>query len=117
MIRMTQQDLLPKKTDLKSYLKIEEEEASQEFEDYDSSLPQDKSSLSPSIVKEDLIVVKGVGPSVAKRLTTAGIRSVQQLAHTTASVLAGIKGIGFTTAQKNLNSYNGLNYMRILGNP
>jgi len=100
MIRMTQQDLLPKKTDLKSYLKIEEEEASQEFEDYDSSLPQDKSSLSPSIVKEDLIVVKGVGPSVAKRLTEAGIISVKQLAHTSASSLADIRGIGLTTAQK-----------------
>ena len=101
MMRMTQQDLLPKKTDVNPYLEFEEEEEeSQEFEDSDSQLPQDKNILSPSVVEEDLTIVKGVGPSVAKKLTSAGIRSVKQLAYTSASILAGIKGIGLPTAQK-----------------
>ena len=40
MIGMTQQDLLPKK------LEFEEEEVSQEFEEFDPSLPQGKGSRS-----------------------------------------------------------------------
>ncbi len=125
----TEQNLLQKKSDLKLYYEMAHEAAqannvdearkislnglkiaqSQEkpdwvdkFDSFNTQLSQRKSNtaLSPSIVKEDLTVVKGIGPSVAERLTNAGIRSINMLANTTVTKLALIPGIGLSTAQK-----------------
>jgi len=125
----TEQNLLQKKSDLKLYYDMAHEAAqennvdearkislnglriaqSQErsdwvdkFNSFNSQLSQRKSNttLIPSIVKEDLTVLKGIGPFVAERLTNAGIRSINLLAKTTATKLALIPGIGLSTAQK-----------------
>jgi len=125
----TEQNLLQKKSDLKLYyemahdaaqannvdearkislngLKIAQSQKRSDWVDkfdlFNSQLPQKVSntSLTPSIVKEDLTVVKGIGPSVAERLTNVGIRSINMLAKTTATKLALIPGIGLSTAQK-----------------
>jgi len=125
----TEQNLLQKKSDLKLYYEMAHEAAQannvdearkislnglkiaqsqdqldwvEKFDSFNSQLPQKVSntSLTPSIVKEDLTVVKGIGPSVAERLINAGIRSINMLAKTTAKKLALIPGIGLSMAQK-----------------
>jgi len=59
-----------------------------------------KDSLNPSIVKEELTVVKGIGASVAKRLINSGIDSIDLIVKSTTEDLAQIKGIGVSMAQR-----------------
>jgi predicted flap endonuclease-1-like 5' DNA nuclease len=56
--------------------------------------------LTPSIMKEDITIIKGVGPSVAEKLRGAGFHTVQSLADATIPQLTHIPGIGQKTAQK-----------------
>ncbi|MHA1987201.1 MAG: helix-hairpin-helix domain-containing protein [Promethearchaeota archaeon] len=57
-------------------------------------------TLTPSIMKEDITVIKGVGPSVAEKLRGAGFHTVQSLADAIIPQLTHIPGIGQKTAQK-----------------
>ncbi|MCK4478989.1 MAG: helix-hairpin-helix domain-containing protein [Candidatus Lokiarchaeota archaeon] len=64
--------------------------------------------LTPSIVKEGFTVIKGIGPSVAKKLTEAKIDSIEKLAHLSPNTLASsINGIGVASAQKIINGAKG----------
>ena len=57
-------------------------------------------TLTPSTIKEDLTVVKGIGKSVAEKLGLSGITSVEDLVKYSSSRLAQFKGIGPSTAKK-----------------
>ncbi|MEE9377861.1 MAG: helix-hairpin-helix domain-containing protein [Candidatus Lokiarchaeia archaeon] len=127
----TLQNLTQKKPDLKFYYKLAEEAAQacnidqalkisqdglkfaqsqnkaewvERFDNLNSQLSQpspDHSTLTPSIVKEDFTIIKGVGPAVAKKLKEGNIKSIEMLAKTPSKTLASsIAGIGVTTAQK-----------------
>jgi len=63
-----------------------------------------KDSLNPSIVKEELTAVKGIGASVAKRLINSGIDSIDLIVKSTTEDLAQIKGIGLSMAQRLIES-------------
>lgn len=82
MIHMTEQKLVREK----SYVKEDDKD--------------DISQLSPSIAKENLTLVKGVGSRVSQWLNKANIFSVSDLAHSTSEDLSDIKGIGPSTAIK-----------------
>ncbi|MFX1593309.1 MAG: helix-hairpin-helix domain-containing protein [Promethearchaeota archaeon] len=132
MIRMTdtQQGLMQKKSDLEFYYKMAQE-AFQE-NDVDQALKISKSgleqaklqndgdwvnkfdsfntnishlqTLTPSIKKETLTLVKGIGPNIAEKLSRHGVSSILELAHTSPIHLAKIDGIGLTKAQKLIDS-------------
>lgn len=89
----TQQNLFQKKPD-------EENELAEKLASSKSRLTQELSSLNPSIKKEFLTTLKGVGPHLAEILIGAGIRTIKELTHSKAPQLAQIKGIGQVTAQK-----------------
>jgi len=130
----TQQNLTQKKPDLKFYYKLAEEAAQaydidqalkisqdglkfaqsqnqadwvEKFDNLNSQLSQpstDHSTLTPSIVKEDFTIIKGVGPAVVKKLKEGNIKSIEVLAKIPPKTLASsIAGIGVATAQKIVN--------------
>ncbi len=89
---MTEQNLLRKK----------QNHQDEEFDTINSSVSE--KLLTPSIVKEGFTVIKGIGPSVAKKLTEAKIESIEKLAHLSPNTLASsINGIGVASAQKIIN--------------
>ena len=49
---------------------------------------------------DELVRVRGIGPTVAERLINAGIKSIDEVAHSKPEELAWIKGIGLTSADK-----------------
>jgi len=49
---------------------------------------------------EELIRVRGIGPTAAERLIIAGINSIEEIANSKAEELAWIKGIGMLSANK-----------------
>lgn len=61
---------------------------------------ESEQSLSPSILKEELTIIKGIGPTAAALLIKAGITSIEQLAKFTVGRLSEVKGIGPTSARK-----------------
>lgn len=63
---MTEQNLLEKKQNHKD----------EESDTINSSVSE--KLLTPSIVKEGFTVIKGIGPSVAKKLTEAKIDSIEK---------------------------------------
>ena len=49
---------------------------------------------------EELIRVRGIGPTAAERLIEAGVKSIEEIAHSKPEELAWIKGIGMISANK-----------------
>ncbi|MCK4370504.1 MAG: helix-hairpin-helix domain-containing protein [Candidatus Lokiarchaeota archaeon] len=47
---------------------------------------------------EELIRIRGIGPTAAERLMNAGVKSVEEIAHSKPEELAWIKGIGMVSA-------------------
>jgi predicted flap endonuclease-1-like 5' DNA nuclease len=70
------------------------------FNSLNYNLTQPEQNLTPSIVKEDLTKVKGIGPSVAQQLRGIGINSIKSLVGASIEQITTIKGIGYKTAQK-----------------
>ncbi|MFW9989721.1 MAG: helix-hairpin-helix domain-containing protein [Candidatus Odinarchaeota archaeon] len=131
----TQQNLGHKKIELDFYYKLAEEAAQaydieqalkisqnglkiaqaqnkaewiEKFVIFNSYLHHDlleQNNPSPSIIKEDFTVIKGVGPAVVKKLNEKKIKSIEMLANITPKTLATmITGIGVATAQKIVNA-------------
>lgn len=73
------------------------------FDSFTSNVSELK-SLTPSIKKESLTIVSGIGLKVAQKLTSIGITSVSELAHASPTNLSRIEGIGASTAQKFIQS-------------
>ncbi len=48
---------------------------------------------------EELIRVRGIGPTAAERLMNAGVKSIEEIAQSKAEELAWIKGIGMISAK------------------
>jgi predicted flap endonuclease-1-like 5' DNA nuclease len=122
----TQESLMQKKSDLKFYYKMAQEAF--QANDVDQALKISKSglkqaklqnkgewvvkfdtfntnvsqlhSLVPSIKKESLTLVNGIGLKVAEKLTTIGINSISALAESSPRKIAQINGIGLARAQK-----------------
>jgi predicted flap endonuclease-1-like 5' DNA nuclease len=85
----------------------------QRFRTLNSTL-QSKSSLNTTIVREDITIIKGVGPSVAEKLKEHGFDTIEKLASTTISQLSSVRGIGPATAQKILDGARSLNTRKSL---
>jgi Holliday junction resolvasome RuvABC DNA-binding subunit len=49
---------------------------------------------------EELIRVRGIGPTAAERLIDAGIKSIEEIANSKPEELAWIKGIGMLSANR-----------------
>jgi Holliday junction resolvasome RuvABC DNA-binding subunit len=49
---------------------------------------------------EELVRVRGIGPTAAERLINAGIKSIEEIANSKPEQLAWIKGIGMLSADK-----------------
>jgi Holliday junction resolvasome RuvABC DNA-binding subunit len=49
---------------------------------------------------EELVRVRGIGPTAAERLMNAGIKSIDEIAKSKPKELAWIKGIGMLSAEK-----------------
>jgi predicted RecB family nuclease len=49
---------------------------------------------------DELVCVKGIGPTAAERLVNAGIKSIDEIANSKPKELAWIKGIGMVSATK-----------------
>lgn len=65
-----------------------------------SSQISESSTLSPSITREDIKAVKGIGPRLAEILNNAGFTSLKTIIESTPETLATIKGVGQVTARK-----------------
>jgi len=48
---------------------------------------------------EELVRVRGIGPTAAERLMNAGVKSIEEIAQSKAEELAWIKGIGMVSAK------------------
>ncbi|MFX1419969.1 MAG: helix-hairpin-helix domain-containing protein [Promethearchaeota archaeon] len=131
MIRMQelQKSVIQKKLDLSTYYKLaqeafQENDVEEALKFSKSGLEQAKQlqsdnwvkkfdtfntnvselqSLVPSIQKESLTIISGIGPKSAERLISHGINSISELANSTPTLLSTIEGIGFSTAQKYIN--------------
>jgi len=57
---------------------------------------------------EELIRVRGIGPTAAERLMNAGVKSVEEIAHSKPEQLAWIKGIGMVSANSIIQNANEL---------
>ena len=57
---------------------------------------------------DDLIRIRGIGPSMASRLVKAGISTIEQLGQSRPEELAFVKGIGVPTAKKMIKQAQGL---------
>ena len=57
---------------------------------------------------EELIRVRGIGPTAADRLINAGIKSIEEIAKSKPEELAWIKGIGMISANKIIQNANEL---------
>ncbi|MFX1411052.1 MAG: DUF4332 domain-containing protein, partial [Promethearchaeota archaeon] len=57
---------------------------------------------------EELVRVRGIGPTAADRLVKAGIKSIEEIANSTPEELAWIKGIGMISANKIIVNANEL---------
>ncbi len=72
-----QKNLLTKKSFLDIYNKRSLNSKQSEFIDDDiEEISGEIESLTPSIIREDLTAVKGIGISVAERLNSSGINSI-----------------------------------------
>ncbi|MFW9867415.1 MAG: helix-hairpin-helix domain-containing protein, partial [Candidatus Thorarchaeota archaeon] len=49
---------------------------------------------------EELLRVRGIGPTAAERLINSGIKSIDEIANSKPEELAWIKGIGMVSASK-----------------
>ena len=49
---------------------------------------------------DELVRVRGIGPTAAERLVNAGIKSIDEIANSKPKELAWIKGIGMVSAKK-----------------
>ena len=49
---------------------------------------------------EELVGVRGIGPTAAERLINAGIKSIDEIAKSKPKELAWIKGIGMVSAER-----------------
>jgi DNA polymerase/3'-5' exonuclease PolX len=49
---------------------------------------------------EELVRVRGIGPTFADKLIKAGIKSIEEIAHSKPEELAWIKGFGIISANK-----------------
>ena len=49
---------------------------------------------------DELIRVRGIGPTAAEKLVNAGIKTIEEIAKSKPEQLAWIKGIGMTSASK-----------------
>ncbi|NVM34504.1 MAG: DUF4332 domain-containing protein [Candidatus Lokiarchaeota archaeon] len=109
---MTEQKLVPKKIDVN--FSSEAEVEPHVIDDVE----EPSSRLTPSITPEEISVVKGVGPYVARLLLQCGISSVSELAHATPQRLASLQGIGLPKAQKLIeNAKNHLQNKKLNGFP
>jgi hypothetical protein len=99
MIRMTdmQNSFLPKKSEMESY-------KAQDLKKQNESEKSEETSLVPSIKKETLTIVKGVGQKVAEKLRSIEIHTISDLAHSSPERVARAPGIGLSTAQKFVSS-------------
>ena len=61
---------------------------------------ENEQTLSPSISREDLTIIKGIGPAAAELLNRGGITSVDQLAKFNVDRLSEIPRIGLAKARK-----------------
>jgi len=57
---------------------------------------------------EELIRVRGIGPTAADRLINAGVKSIEEIAKSKPEELAWIKGIGMISANKIIQNANEL---------
>ncbi|MFX1503587.1 MAG: helix-hairpin-helix domain-containing protein [Promethearchaeota archaeon] len=57
---------------------------------------------------EELVRVRGIGPTAAERLVNAGVKSIEEIAKSKPEQLAWIKGIGMTSADKIIQNANEL---------
>ena len=57
---------------------------------------------------EELIRVRGIGPTAAERLLNAGIKSIEDIANSKIEELAWIKGIGMVSAKQIIQNANEL---------
>ena len=55
--------------------------------------PEEEDELNPSIMKEDITKVKGIGKIAAEKLIKAGFTSIDQIARSTHEQLSNIEGI------------------------
>ncbi|MFX1304408.1 MAG: helix-hairpin-helix domain-containing protein [Promethearchaeota archaeon] len=74
------------------------------FDSFNSQLHQKVPLLASSPIKENLTGIKGIGVKVAERLINAGIKTINDLAHTSVQKLASLEGIGKATAQRFIDS-------------
>ncbi|GAH13456.1 unnamed protein product [marine sediment metagenome] len=49
---------------------------------------------------EELVRVRGIGPTAAERLVNAGVKTIEEIAKSKPEQLAWIKGIGMLSANK-----------------
>jgi len=57
---------------------------------------------------EELVRVRGIGPTAAERLVNAGIKTIDQIAKSKIEDLAWIKGIGMVSAKNIIKNANDL---------
>lgn len=76
----------------------------------------EKESLPASIGREDITIIKGIGPSVALRLREHGLNTIDKIANSNPSQIAAIEGIGPISAGRFIENAKSLKRSKNLNN-
>ncbi|UCC19890.1 MAG: helix-hairpin-helix domain-containing protein [Promethearchaeota archaeon] len=90
------------KSGLEQAKQLQSDDWVKKFNSFSTNVSELK-SLVPSIQKESLTIISGIGPKSAERLVAYGIRSISELANSSPIRLSKIEGIGLSTAEKYIN--------------
>ncbi|KKM69223.1 hypothetical protein LCGC14_1453030 [marine sediment metagenome] len=68
--------------------------------DVEEETDENEEALSPSVLRENLTIIKGIGSKNAEKLNKAGIFSIEQLSNLTVEELSKVDKIGLVSARK-----------------
>ncbi|MFW9826718.1 MAG: helix-hairpin-helix domain-containing protein [Candidatus Thorarchaeota archaeon] len=82
----------------------------------DQKKTPEKETLPVSIGREDITIIKGIGPSVALRLRENGINTIDKIANSIPSQIACIEGIGLASAGRFIENAKSIKKSKNLNN-
>ncbi|MFX1446464.1 MAG: helix-hairpin-helix domain-containing protein, partial [Promethearchaeota archaeon] len=82
----------------------------------DQKQTPEKESLPVSIGREDITIIKGIGPSVALRLREHGLNTIDKIAKSNPSQIARIQGIGLASAGRLIENAKSIKKSKNLNN-
>jgi predicted flap endonuclease-1-like 5' DNA nuclease len=107
------QKLIQKRSNI---VKVHGENKGSDKNDKNQKQSSNSELLPASIGREDITIIKGIGPSVALRLREHGLNTIEKIAYCTPSQIANIEGIGLISAEKFIENAKAIKKSKNLNN-